>query len=128
MIAIDFTETCSTFENFEIWEIDNLESFFKGNQILETIFSDLYKMSLEKLFEERGAVKDSDYEIILKLLKEVGDKTFYVFTLHDKNHLELISLQKMNVMNFGINIEKIKHEHIYVMIMDKRSSNSFNIG
>lgn len=128
MIAIDFTETCSTYENFEIWEVDNIESFFKGNQILETIFTDFYKISVEDLFEDRIQVQETDYQIILKLLKEVSDKTFFIFTLHDKNHLELIGLQKMKVMNFGIDIEKIKHDHIYIMIMDKQSSRSLNIG
>lgn len=128
MIAIDFTETCSTYENFEIWEVDSIESFFKGNQILETIFTDFYKISVEDLFENRIQVQETDYQIILKLLKEVSDKTFFVFTLHDKNHLELIGLQKMKVMNFGIDIEKIKHNHIYIMIMDKQSSRSLNFG
>ncbi|TNE74571.1 hypothetical protein EP331_01355 [bacterium] len=128
MIAIDFTETCSTYENFEIWEVDSIESFFKGNQILETIFTDFYKISVEDLFENRIQVQETDYQIILKLLKEVSDKTFFVFTLHDKNHFELIGLQKMKVMNFGIDIEKIKHNHIYIMIMDKQSSRSLNFG
>ena len=128
MIAIDFTETCSTYENFEIWEVDSIQSFFKGNQILVTIFTDFYKISIEDLFENRIQIQETDYQIILKLLKEVSDKTFFVFTIHDKNHLELIGLQKMSVMNFGIDIEKIKHDHIYIMIMDKQSSRSLNIG
>ena len=49
----------------------------------------------------------------------IGDKHFVLFTLHDKNHLELIQMQNSRVMNFGIDIESISPNHVYILIMDK---------
>lgn len=126
MIVTEFKETCSTYTNFEVWEVENIDAFFRGNEVLATIFQDMYKMSLEEFTIRREEIEENDYEIITKLLKEVGDKYFYIFTLHDKNHLELIGMQNQKIMNFGVDIEKIKHDHVYVLIMDKGTTKAFN--
>ena len=54
------------------------------------------------------------------LLSLVDDKSFFLFTHYDENHLELIGMQKMKVMDFGLDIEKIRNDHVYIMIMDKK--------
>ncbi len=120
MLASDFTDTCTLYEGFEVWEIENLDAFFKGNEILATIFQDFYKIPLSEFAEKRKTIVDNDFDIMQNLLTLVHDKTFFLFTLHDPNHLELIGLQKTNVMNFGLDIEKIKKDRVYAMIMDKK--------
>ena len=74
---------------------------------------------LDEFTEKRKDISDTDFDIMKNLLSHVNDKSFFLFTLHDKNHLELVGMQKMNVMNFGMDIEKIKNDHVYAMIMDK---------
>ncbi len=120
MLASEFSETCTMYEGFQVWEIENMEAFFKGNEILATIFKDQYQFPISEFVEKRGEIQQSDYEIMESLLRLVDDKTFFIFTLHDKNHLELIAMQKMKVMNFGMDIEKIKNDCVYAMIMDKK--------
>ena len=120
MLASDFTDTCTLYEGFEVWEIESLGAFFKGSEILATIFEDFYKIPLSELAEKRKTIADNDFDIMQNLLTLVHDKTFFLFTLHDPNHLELIGLQKTNVMNFGIDIEKIRKDRVYAMIMDKK--------
>ena len=119
MIVTEFSETCKLYKDFHVWEIDSIDSFFKGNEILATIFQDTYKIVIDDFIEKRKNINDSDFEIMKNLLGKVGDKEFFPFTLHDENHMELIGMQKMNIMNFGMNIEEIKPDHFYVMIMDK---------
>lgn len=126
MLVSEFSESCTQYENFQVWEIDSIDSFFKGNQVLAKIFNDLYSIPLEELHEKRKEIADSDLGIMMKLLKEVDDKSFFVFTLHDQNHMELVGMQRLKVMNFGIDIEKIRHDRVYVMIMDKKTKGAFN--
>lgn len=57
--------------------------------------------------------------IMTNILDHIGDKHFFLFTLYDKNHLELIKMQQMKVMNFGVNIESILADHVYILVMDK---------
>ena len=122
MLVDEFNSTCPLYEGFEVWEIESLTSFFNGNTILPTIFRDQYNISVAEIEEKRREIVDSDYDIITKLLGRVNDKFFYIFTLHDKNHLDLIEMQLLKVMNFGVDIEKIRADCVYAIIMDKRSS------
>ena len=120
MLVNDFSDTCTLYEGFEVWEIENIAAFFKGSEILATIFQDFYKIPLTEFAEKRKSIADSDFDIMQNLLTLVNDKSFLLFTLHDENHLELVGMQKMKVMNFGIDIEKIKKNRVYAMIMDKK--------
>jgi hypothetical protein len=120
MIVSEFSETCQLYTGFQVWEIDNIDSFFKGNEVLATIFKDHYEMPVGQLAKRRSEIAESDYEIITKLLSLVGDKSFYIFSLHDENHMELIKMQRMKIMNFGINIEDIRNDCLYAIIMDKQ--------
>lgn len=126
MLVAEFNETCHLYQNFQVWEIENIDAFFKGNQVLATIFKDHYAMPIEEFHDRRSEIAESDMEIIQNLLSMVDDKSFFIFTFHDKNHLELVGMQQMKVMNFGMDIEQIKHDHVYVMIMDKMKSTKFN--
>ena len=46
--------------------------------------------------------------------------SFFIFTLHNANHLELVKMQQLKIMNFGVNIEEVKGDCVYVVIMDKK--------
>ncbi len=120
MLVNEFSETCQLYTDFQIWEIASINDFFKGNEILSTIFHDHYKIPIEELKDRRSEIADSDLEIITKLLSLVDDKSFFIFTLHDENHLELIKMQQLKIMNFGIDINTIKGYCVYVVIMDKK--------
>ena len=122
MLVNEFSSTCRLYEGFEVWEIENITNFLNGNGVLETIFQDYYNIPVKEIEEKRSDIADSDFDIITKLLSLVNDKSFFIFTLHDKNHLDLVGMQRMKVMNFGIDIEKIRDDCIYAIIMDKRSS------
>lgn len=122
MIEKDFRTNCQDYDGFQVWEVENLNAFFEGNKVLSTIFEDEYKMSLAELTEKRKDIEETDIEIIKRLLDLVGDKSFYIFTLHDQNHLELVGMQETKQMDFGLDIAKIKGDTVYVMIMDKKET------
>lgn len=120
MLINDFSETCRFYENFEIWDIENMNAFFKGNTVLSTIFEDKYKMPYLDFEAKRTEIEETNMQIIEKVLDYVGDKSFYIFTCHNENHLELIKMQQQKMMNFGVDINNIKNNHVYVIIMDKK--------
>lgn len=122
MLANEFSDTCFQYENFMVWDIENMDAFFKGNEVLATIFEDCYKIPFKTYKERRNEIQESDLQIMTKLLNYVDDKHFFIFTLHDENHMELVKMQRMKVMNFGLDIEKIQNNRVYVMIMDKKVS------
>lgn len=121
MIVSEFTESSKFYEGFEVWEVESLDDFFEGNEILSTIFQDVFAFGVEELKERRSEIEHDDLAIMNNMLSLVNDKSFFIFTLHDENHLELVAMQQMKVMNFGLDIEKIKNDRVYVMIMDKKA-------
>ena len=125
MLANEFSETCFQYENFMVWDIENMDAFFKGNEVLKTIFEDCYKIPFKDFKERRKEIQETDLQMMTKLLNYVDDKHFFIFTIHDENHLELVKMQRMKVMDFGLNIEDIRKDRVYVMIMDKKTA-SFN--
>lgn len=122
MLANEFSETCFQYENFMVWDIENIDAFFKGNEVLKVIFEDCYKIPFKDFSERRKEIQETDLHLMTKLLNYVDDKHFFIFTLHDENHIELIKMQRMKIMNFGLNIEEIRPDRVYVMIMDKKVS------
>ncbi len=122
MLVNEFSATCRLYEGFQVWEIENLTAFLNGNGVFATIFQDYYNILVEEIEEKRSDIAESDLEIMTKLLDLVNDKYFFVFTFHDKNHLDLVGMQRMKVMNFGIDIENVRDDRVYAIIMDKRSS------
>lgn len=121
MIVKNFLESCSQYENFQIWDVDNMQSFLSGNGVLEEIFQHDYKIQVSDFTSRRAEIPQSDMEIMNNLLDQVGDKHFFIFTHFDDNHKELIHMQDAKVMQFGIDISKIDKEHVYIVIMDKVS-------
>ncbi len=120
MLTTEFSNNCYQYTGFQVWEIENISDFFKGNSILATICKDEYKISPQELLDDRSKIQESDIQIMTKLLSLVSDKYFFIFTLHDENHLELVKMQRLKIMNFGVNIEEIRPDRVYVMIMDKK--------
>lgn len=122
MLTNEFSETCFQYENFMVWDIENMDAFFKGNEVLTTIFEDCYKIPFKDFKEKRSEIQETDLQMMTKLLNYVDDKHFFIFTIHDENHLELVKMQRMKIMDFGLNIEEIKKDRVYVMIMDKKTA------
>ncbi len=122
MLANEFNDTCFQYENFMVWDIENIDAFFKGNEVLTTIFEDCYKIPFKDFKERRAEIQETDLQMMTKLLNYVDDKHFFIFTIHDENHMELVKMQRMKVMDFGLNIEDIRQDRVYVMIMDKKTA------
>ncbi|MBI3133086.1 MAG: hypothetical protein HYZ14_00280 [Bacteroidetes bacterium] len=96
-----------------------MNDFFKGNSVLKTIFETDYGIKISELSKRRHEIQETDLSVMHKILDQVGDKHFFIFTLLDPNHLELIQIQDMKLMDFGMDIAEIKNNCVYVMIMDK---------
>jgi hypothetical protein len=119
MIVHRFSENPFQYQNFEIWDVENMDAFFGGNKVIKEIFEKEYKLPLNEFKTRRSEIVETDLGIMAAILDVIGDKHFVLFTLHDKNHLELIQMQNSRVMNFGIDIESISPNHVYILIMDK---------
>lgn len=121
MVVKNFISECAKYENFAIWDVENMNSFFEGNKVLSNIFETDFKMSVGEFEIKRSEIEQSNMQIMESLLDQVGDKHFYVFTYHNANHQELIHMQDTKVMDFGIDIKAIDKEHVYIVIMDKKA-------
>ena len=121
MLVNNFLESCSEYENFQIWDIETMADFLNGNGVIEEMFKIDYKMSVSEFESRREEIKETNMEIMKNLLDQVGDKHFYIFTYHDANHQNLVHMQDQKIMNFGIDINKVDEGHVYIVIMDKVS-------
>jgi hypothetical protein len=121
MIVSNFNTACVDYENFAIWEIKSMNEFLTGNGVFEEIFKTDYKMDISEFSERRSEIEQNDMQIIKNMLDQVGDKHFVIFTHHDPEHIELISMQDRKIMNFGMDINHILPENMYVLIMDKKA-------
>ena len=119
MIATEFRETCKQYNNFAIWDVESMDAFFEGNSVLAEIFQNNYNMPVSEFNERRSEIEVSSMDIMKNLLEQVGDKHFLIFTFHDDNHWELVQLQKQRIINFGIDIENIADDHVFILMMDK---------
>ena len=125
MIVNTFSQSCSDYENFAIWDIENMRDFFDRSTVLNEIFEHDYKTTYPEYDKNRTETSDTNLEIMSKLLDQIGDKHFFIFTLHDENHLELVGLQQSKIMNFGMDIQEIKGDRVYVVMMDKKKKGAF---
>ena len=119
MLVQQFSENPFQYKDFEVWDVENMTAFFNGNGVLKEIFEKEYKILISDFDKRRAEMPESNLAIIANILDQIGDKHFFIFTLHDSNHLELIKMQNTGVMNFGLNIESISPDHVYILIMDK---------
>lgn len=122
MIVKNFKDTCSEYDNFQIWDVENMDAFLTGNGIFAEIFKSDYKMPVSEFNIRRDEISETNMEIMESMLDQVGDKHFYLFTYHNDNHAELVWMQDQKVMNFGIDINAIDQDHVYIVIMDKKPS------
>ena len=122
MVVTDFSEKYAMYENFQIWEILNLDDFFQSHTMLFEIFKKEYGFPFEKRNESGKKFEDTDIEIVSKLMNYFNDKQFFIFSLNDNNHKELITLQERKIINFGIDICAIEPSKLYVLDMDKTSN------
>lgn len=120
MLVKNFKDEAKQYANFEVWDIENMDAFFKGNGVMAEMFQIEYQMKVSEFAEKREEISQTDMEIMQNLLGLVGDKHFFIFTYHDDNHSEIVHMQTNKIMNFGIDIEAIEKDHVYVVIMDKK--------
>lgn len=120
MVVHDFLSSANLYSNFQIWEVKSFNDFIVGNEVIKEIIEKEYKVSFENLLNDRGSIEESDMTVILKVLEFINDKHFVVFTLYDENHQELIAMQEAKMMSFGVDIEDINPDYIYIMVMDKK--------
>lgn len=120
MLVTNISENVINYENFEIWDIDSFQSFLEGNSIIKEIATKEFKVTGEKkeLLTEQKVTEN--IAIIEDVLDLINDKHFYIFLMHDPNHLELVGMQRTSSMDFGVDITLLNPEHVYIMIMDKR--------
>ena len=122
MLALNFKDTCNQYENFAIWDVENMDAFFKGNATLTEILKKDHKMTLSEFHERRGEIERTNMQIMEEMLDQIGDKHFLNFTYHDDNHWELVQMQEQKVMNFGTDIEHVvEKDRVYILIMDKKA-------
>lgn len=120
MLVQDFKNTVSQYENFAVWDVENIDDFFEGNGVIKEIFEKEYRMPLAQLKQRRTEIPETDNGLMAAILDLVADKYFYFFTLNDPNHLELIHMQESKIMSFGINIANVDPSHVYIVMMDKQ--------
>ena len=120
MLVNNFKDSCSQYDNFAIWDIENMDAFFDGNSVLAEVFTNSYKMPVEEFNERRTEIKQTNMEVMENLLDQIGDKHFLIFTYHSDNHWELVQMQTQKVMSFNMDIEKIDKSHVFILIMDKK--------
>src|SRR5574343_75806 len=92
MIVHRFSENPFQYQNFEIWDVENMDAFFDGNKVIKEIFEKEYKLPLNEFKTRRSEIVETDLGIMAAILDVVGDKGFVLFTLHDKNDLEFIEM------------------------------------
>ena len=119
MIVKNFQSTCNEYKNFQIWDVSTMDDFMSDNPVLNEIFTKDYEMPYIEAKENRTEIPDSDLTIMDALLDQIGDKHFYIFTWHDNNHSEVVQMQNLKVMNWGIDINEVKKDHVYIIMMDK---------
>jgi hypothetical protein len=121
MVVGNFRDTAHQFDNFAVWDVENMNAFLTGNEAIVEIFTKDFKMGIDEFEARRLEISKTNKEIMEHILDQIGDKHFHLFTYHDDNHWELVQMQEQKIMNFGIDIEHgIEKDHVYILIMDKK--------
>ncbi len=119
MIVKNFQTNCKLYKNFQIWDISGMDDFMSDNPVLNEIFLNDYKMTYVEAKADPTRIKDSNLKIMNDMLDQIGDKHFYIFTWHDDNHAEVVRMQELKVMNWGVDINAVEKDHVYIVMMDK---------
>lgn len=121
MLVGNFQETAYQYDDFAVWEVENMNAFLNGNGAIVEAFKTDFKMSVDEFDARRSEIPKTNMEIMEQLLDQIGDKHFFIFTWHDDNHWQLVQMQTQKVMNFGIDIEHvIEKDRVYILLMDKK--------
>ncbi len=121
MLIQDFQRTCFQYTNFGIWKVDSIDKFFDGADVLPVAFEHLFEMPFAEFHTRRSEIQLSDMEIMEKTLDTIDDKFFFIFTYHSDNHAVLVELQDKGVMNFGLDINDVREDCVYICMMDRRA-------
>lgn len=124
MLVNNFRENCKQYQNFAIWEVSDMHPFFNGNATLVEILKKDFKMEVAEFDERRSEISKTNGELMEHMLDQIGDKHFFMFTLHDQNHMQLVQMQIEGSMSFGVDINEIKADHVYILLMDKTTAAS----
>lgn len=119
MLVDDFQADCRKYTNFQIMQVESMEAFFSISPVIPMVFEHLYAMPLSSFVERRSEIPSTEMEIMKNILDHIGDRHFYIFTYHSDQHAVLVQLQDAGVMNFGIDINDIRKDQVYVVMMEK---------
>ncbi len=119
MLVEDFLNNCREYTNFQIMEVESMEAFFSLSDVMPQVFEHLYGMPLSSFVERRKEIPATEMKIMEKILDHIGDRYFFIFTWHSDHHAILVQLQDSGVMNFGMDINDIQKENVYICMMEK---------
>lgn len=119
MIVQRFSENPYQYEGFEIWVVKNMNEFFSGNGVIQEIFEKEYKIPISEFEHRRAELPETSLGLMTHILDQIGDKHFVVFTLNDENHQAFIAMQESKIMDFGVAIQNLEPDQVYILIMDK---------
>lgn len=119
MIVQRFSENPYQYEGFEIWVVKNMTEFFNGNGVIQEIFEKEYKIPISEFENRRAELPETSLGLMTHILDQIGDKHFVVFTLNDENHQAFIAMQESKIMDFGVAIQDLEPDQVYILIMDK---------
>ena len=98
MTVTDFDKNYRLFENMAIWEIQDLNHFFEGEEPMLNIFKDEYGFEYSELESHKDTFTDTPFMVVSRVLDYFGDKHFFVFENNNKH---------------------LNPNRIYVLMMDK---------
>lgn len=119
MTVTDFDKNYRLFENMAIWEIQDLDHFFEGEEPMLNIFKDEYGFEYSELANHKDTFTDTPFMVVSRVLDYFGDKHFFVFENDNKHHHDLMKLQDQKIIQFGMDIHVLNPSRIYVLMMDK---------
>ena len=126
MLVEDFLNRCHDYKNFHIVALESMAAFFSLSDIISTVFEHLYGMPLSSFQERRSEIRRTEMEIMEEVLDHIGDRHFFIFTYHSDNHAVLVQLQDNGVMSFGMDVNDVRKDHVYICIMEKNGSPGMN--
>lgn len=122
MLVGNFKDNAHQYQDFAVWDIENMNAFLHGNGAIAEIFKADYKMSVDEFDARRSEIPKTNMEIMEEVLDQIGDKHFFIFTYHDDKHWQLVQMQDEKVMNFGIDIANvIEKDRVYILLMEKKA-------
>ena len=101
MLAVNFKEDYSQYENFMVWEIADMDAFFEGNGAIVEIFQDHYDMPVEDFHTRRKEISQTKMQVMETVLDQVGDKHFFIFTKMNPSQTVSMETTPENTSSFN---------------------------